>query len=282
MNGILKLADYGEELTTIVKDGLPQGWSTGFPTLDEYYKPRERYMSIVTGIPGHGKSEVIDAIVVNIARQYGAKFCVYSPENFPVSFHAIKLAEKYTGVKHSKLTSEGKREAHEWVDKHFTFLYPSEANSTIDGILSLAKEVQDKFGCQGLVIDPYNEVDHQRPAGLSETEYISQFLTKVRRFSRENKVHTWIVAHPAKLQKNKDGKYDPPGPYDISGSAHWRNKADFCLTVHRADFLNPQGLTDIHLGKVKFKHFGKVGMASLRYEYESGCYQDPAFSSRPF
>ena len=30
------------------------------------------------------------------------------------------------------------------------------------------------------MIDPYNELDHQRPSAMSETEYVSQMLTKVR------------------------------------------------------------------------------------------------------
>ena len=36
----------------------------------------------------------------------------------------------------------------------------------------------------GAVIDPYNELDHQRPSSMSETEYVSQMLTKVKRFAQ--------------------------------------------------------------------------------------------------
>ena len=30
------------------------------------------------------------------------------------------------------------------------------------------------------MIDPYNELDHQRPAHMTETEYVSSMLTKAR------------------------------------------------------------------------------------------------------
>ena len=52
-------------------------------------------------------------------------------------------------------------------------------------------------GIRGLVIDPYNELDHQRPAHMNETEYVSQMLTKVKRFAQHNDVHVWFVAHSA-------------------------------------------------------------------------------------
>ena len=36
-----------------------------------------------------------------------------------------------------------------------------------------------RHGIRGLVIDPYNEIDHTRPAYMQETEYISNMLSKV-------------------------------------------------------------------------------------------------------
>lgn len=53
-----------------------------------------------------------------------------------------------------------------------------------------------RFGIRGLVIDPYNELDHQRPTYMTETEYVSQMLTKIKRFAQYHEVHVWLVAHP--------------------------------------------------------------------------------------
>jgi hypothetical protein len=36
-----------------------------------------------------------------------------------------------------------------------------------------------RHGIRGLVIDPYNELDHTRPPHIQETEYISSMLSKV-------------------------------------------------------------------------------------------------------
>ncbi len=87
-----------------------------------------------------------------------------------------------------------------------------------------------RFGIRGLVIDPYNELDHQRPTYMTETEYVSQMLTKIKRFAQYHEVHVWLVAHPRQLQ---NWRGEAPNLYDISGSAHFINKADNGIIVHR-------------------------------------------------
>ena len=87
-----------------------------------------------------------------------------------------------------------------------------------------------RYGIRGLLIDPYNELDHQRPSHMSETEYVSQMLTKIKRFAQHHDVHVWFVAHPRQM---RDWKGQPPTMYDISGSAHFINKADNGVVIHR-------------------------------------------------
>jgi twinkle protein len=94
--------------------------------------------------------------------------------------------------------------------------------------------------------------------------YISRQLTKIRRFARFNGIHIWIVAHPTKLIKNADGNYDPPTMYDISGGAHWRNKADNGLCVYR-DFENNH--TTVFVQKIRFREIGKLGECGFKYRH---------------
>ena len=89
---------------------------------------------------------------------------------------------------------------------HFSFILPDERDLSVTGILGLAKALVYRKGIKGLVVDPWNELSHQRPPGLSETEYISESLTKIRRFARAYGVHVFLIAHPTKLSKDKDGK----------------------------------------------------------------------------
>ena len=61
-----------------------------------------------------------------------------------------------------------------------------------------------RYGIKGFVIDPYNKIEHKRPAGMSETEYVSYVLTKVKNFALMTDTHAWFVAHPGKPQRPKD------------------------------------------------------------------------------
>ena len=88
---------------------------------------------------------------------------------------------------------------------------------------------------------------------------------------RVNNIHTWIVAHPTKLQKNGKGEYPVPTPYDISGGAHWRNKADNCLCVHR-DFES--GISTVYSQKIRFKEVGKTGKAEMTFDVKNGRFDE--------
>lgn len=55
-------------------------------------------------------------------------------------------------------------------------------------------------------------------------------VVQIKKFAKENSVHVWLVAHPRQMQAWKGAA---PTLYDISGSAHFNNKADVGIVVHR-------------------------------------------------
>jgi twinkle protein len=163
-----------------------------------------------------------------------------------------------------------------WLQRRFAFVKPD--RPTLDGILDEASEWAGALiGLRdmplGAIIDPWNEVEHWRTGNLTEAEYLSACLSKVRQFSRDINGHVWIVAHPRLLQKDSSGKYPVPTPYDVSGGAHWRNKADACIAIHRDIEANNQAV-QVHVQKVRFKHVGRVGVVELRYDKITGRYHD--------
>jgi twinkle protein len=84
-----------------------------------------------------------------------------------------------------------------------------------------------------------------------------------------------LVAHPAKLYRDKGGNYPIPTLYDISGSAHWRNKADNGLCIWR-DMFSETAIVEIHIQKIRFRQIGRQGMAELSYSGVIGCYYEPS------
>lgn len=256
--------------------GLSGGEKTGWVAVDYYYTVKAGEMTIVTGIPNHGKSNFLDCLTINIAKQSGWRFAVFSPENQPLERHAAGYVEKYNNKPFNDITDEYIDATMNWLNDHYYWILPDETDDwTIDNILDKAKSLVYRFGVNGMIIDPYNEIEHRRKAAQSETEYISEFLSKVRNFARLHNIHIWIVAHPSKMRKNeKDGMYPPPTPYDISGSAHWRNKADNCLTVHRDMSVTGSRKVMLLIQKIRFAEVGRVGSANLIYDPDQCNYRE--------
>lgn len=280
VQGLFELRDFSSQVERLYSDGLTKGFSTGWPSLDQFLTIMPRQWTLVTGIPGCGKSEFLDALMVNLALSRSWAFALFSPENYPLELHVQKLAEKYIGKPffgRSRMSRQELDKAVTWVHDHFIFMLPEAEDLTVDRVLNLASVSVRRKGVRGVVIDPWNELDHSRPSNLTETEHISLSLSKIRRFAREHDVHVWLVAHPAKLKKDVkvEGRmtYPVPTPYDVSGSAHWRNKADNAIAVHR-EFIKDSDLVQVHVQKVRFKSCGKPGVVELRYDYLTGRYQE--------
>lgn len=261
--------------------GLERAFDTGWASLDQHMKIAPGQLTVVTGIPSHGKSEFIDALSVNLAMRHGWRFAMCSFEN-EIKDHAAKLAEKYLGLPfrdgptRERMTEAELRRAEEWGREHFSFIRAEDASPTIDWLLGMARIALIRHGVNGLVIDPYNEIEHSRPNNMTETEYVSQILGRVKRFAVNHGVHVWFVAHPQKL-KAENGKMPVPNLYDISGSAHWTNKADIGLTIYRPSIDSSE--VEIHVGKVRHKWVGRPGKVTLEYDRVTGRYSEPQVRS---
>lgn len=274
--GVFTASELASELYDLYEGGLPRGVSTGWDDLDELYTVMPGQLNVITGIPGHGKSEFTDALIVNLAHKHGWRVGMYSPENFPIKLHVSKIAEKYVGKpfnpgRTQRMSKVEFVEAMDWIDSRFRWVMPE--SPSLDEIITKATALVVRDGIRVLVIDPWNEVEHERPSGMSETEYISLALSKLRKWARKHEVAVFLIAHPKMMAKDKDGNYPVPSPYDISGSANWRNKADNCMSVWR-NLADDSAPVEIHIQKIKFKICGKLGKVDFKYDYITGTYQD--------
>lgn len=267
--------DQADEVALLYQRGLSRGLSTGWEAVDRCYTIEPGQLTVVTGIPSSGKSEWLDALMLNLATLHGWRFAICSPENLPLAVHCSKLLEKQVGKPFRvgptpRMSSSELVQGMEWLNQHVTFIMPEEL-LPIAGVLDRASALVRRKGIRGLILDPFNEFDHTRDKGMTETEYISNTLGALKRWARKHQVHVWLVAHPQKLYRREDGTYPLPTPYDIAGSAAFRNKADNCLTVWR-DMESPDLPIQIHVQKVRFKHIGMVGMAELYWDRATGRY----------
>lgn len=276
---IVKPKDLLKPILELYNGKLEKGVSTGWPELDEHFTVKHSEFTVITGMPSHGKSEWLDALATNLVLYHNYRISIFSPENHPLELHVAKIMEKLSEQKFfgsNRMPFEDMMDCLDLMNEKFSFVVPDENRFSPMDILSEAYPWLNQSIAQpkAMIIDPWNEMDHWRPNGLSETEYISRTLTELRKMSRDFKVHLFLVAHPKMMNKDKDGNYPVPRPYDISGSAHWYNKADNCIAIWRDVANNPE-MVQVHIQKVRFKTTGKPGMVTLRYNNELSRYEDP-------
>ncbi|KAI7742292.1 hypothetical protein M8C21_027698 [Ambrosia artemisiifolia] len=241
IKGLLNFRDYFSEIDAYYHQtlGTELGISTGWKALDDLYNVVPGELTIVTGVPNSGKSEWIDALLCNLNRSVGWKFALCSMEN-NVREHGRKLLEKHIkkpffdvryGKSVERMSLQELEVGKQWLSDTFHLIRcENDCLPSTKWVLDLAKAAVLRYGVNGLVIDPYNELDHQRPSNQTETEYVSHMLTSIKRFAQHHSCHVWFVAHPRQLQQWTGG---PPNLYDISGSAHFINKCDNGIVIHR-------------------------------------------------
>jgi twinkle protein len=267
IEGVFTVSDFEQSLDALWVNGMQKGVTIGHKYFDDLISFETKRLCVVTGIPGSGKSEFIDEITERLNIRYGWRFAYFSPENSPLSYHASKLVEKFTGKHFSKQTLPFNeyQQAKAKLESDFFFILPDEFK--IDTILEKAKLLVRKNGIKSLVIDPYNRLENEQGM-LSETQYISALLDKLQNFAVRNDVLVILMVHPTKM-KTTDGVIAIPTLYDCSGSANFYNKCDFGIVVHRD---KEKKVVEVRVDKVKFKWLGETGKAFFKYDINNGRY----------
>lgn len=277
--------DLRAELLRVHREGYAKGDKTGWPQVDELYSVAPGQLTTITGYPNSGKSQWLDALSLNLARQ-GWRFVFCSLENIPVVLHAEKLSKQYIGKPmregpRERMTEDEVIEAATDMADWFAFLRPSEAKpnpSVFDVMAAIERNFKERdlWGVKdaklAAVIDPWNELEHVRPSGMTLTEYVGECLSRLRQWTRANMLHLFVVAHPAKQPRNRDsGKLPIPTPDMISDSAHFWNKSDNCIAIALTnEHDSPE--VDIHIQKIRFSHIGHRGAVTLLYDKVTGRY----------
>ena len=268
MEGVVTMDDMYLTIEDYYENGYPPGLKSGVPGLDDMLTFGPGLMTVVTGMPGHGKDEYLNDIMVGLARDEGAVFAIVDFEDDP-PIHTTKLMEKITKKAfdfrkdpNHRMSRMEKDYAISVVDKHFVFINVSKINVSISGIISKLEEVVLRYGVNVVKINPWNYLEHNRN-GKSETDYTSEELTKFASFLKQYSVHGFLFAHPTKMQKDKStGMMERPNLYHISGSSHFFNKTHNGISVY-LDYSRM--VTEVHIQKVKYYWHGHKGCITYSY-----------------
>lgn len=243
---------------------------TGFPGLDAHYRIRTGDLTVVTGQPSAGKSVWLNDIACRMAQLYNWQTVFASFEQIPQIDHKRALRTWYGGKMVIYQTPAELARADDWIDRNFLFVSPGDDDdSDVGWLVDRLASAVIRYGAKMAIIDPWNEIQHDRPEKMTETEYVGDVLRRLKRFARKHQVHLVVAAHPAKLRRDADGRYPVPTLYDISGSAHFYNRCDVGIIISREDTL-----TTIRVAKSRYHdQIGEPGETRVRFIRDRQTYE---------
>jgi replicative DNA helicase len=236
---------------------------TGMRDIDSLFTLPKGMLTILTGLPGSGKSTFLDWLIHLYADKADCRPVFFSPEQGPPSRHLVGLVHTRIG---SDPVGHGNRDAIEdarawWMER--TTWIQDDRDNTASSVLAVARARAAKGG-NLLVIDPYNNMTPDQKHDRQDL-YIQDLLRKVKRFARETGMAVVIVAHPKSvpLVAGTDSVFRVPTAGDISGGQEWWNHADLIATVWRNQsgerpdmFGDPK---QVELVVQKVRDVGRVG-----------------------
>jgi len=270
LENVTTFRDIEDEVTDFVRNGFKPGYQVGLQNFDEIFSTYTGQFITVTGIPSSGKSDFVDQMVVGYNQNYGWKTAFASPENVPTYLHAHKLMRKVWQGMPTSADIHGAKWNKVADHCNTNFFHIDMERYTLESVLKKGAELVKRKGIKCLVIDPFNKVRDVDCKTEDVNRYTMEYLTKIEMFAKKFDVLVFIVAHPTKMYKDKDGKIEEPTMYNIKGGGEWYDASYHGLLIHR-DY--EARTVKAKVLKVKFQNLGENGAeAYFKWEPKSGCF----------
>jgi len=270
LENVTTFRDIEDEITDFVRNGFKKGFQVGLPNFDDIFSTYTGQFITVTGIPSSGKSDFVDQMVVGYNANYGWKTAFASPENVPTYLHAHKLMRKTWQGMPTRDDIGGDKWNQIADHCNSNYFHIDMERYTLESVLKKAAELVKRKGIKCLVIDPFNKVRDVDCKTEDVNRYTMEYLSKIEIFAKKFDVLVFIVAHPTKMYKDKDGKIEEPTMYNIKGGGEWYDASYHGLLVHR-DY--EAKTVKCKVLKVKFQNLGENGAeANFKWEPKSGCF----------
>lgn len=268
-DGVQELVDVESSLDFLFKNGLQRGSMVGIPSVDRILSFKTGMLTVVTGVPSHGKTYMLNYLLVRLNLLHGWKLAFFSPEFYPVSLHISQVIETMGGQRfnNQNYTDAVYDKMKEYLCRNAFWIDPDDTD--INSVLDRAKYLIRKKGVKALVIDPFNALTDNTRKNQKQDEYISEFLQKLRWFARKYDVAIFLVMHPTKMSKLENGLYPVCDLYNCKGASEIFDKADIGLTVWRNE---QEDYGELHVTKIKFRHLGEKGHATFKFNINNGRY----------
>jgi len=248
-------------------------WHPGFPEWESKVMLAPRTLSVATGHPGHGKTQLWSQIWFQIIRDYGVIGAFASFETRPKPHMRRQLRTLLMKKLEKNMSEEEMRKADQWINERYLFIVHPDQRPSLEWFLDMAEIAVIRHGARIIQVDPWNRLEASRASDETETEYIGRCLRTLHAFAHDMNCHVQIIAHPAKMDSARKGQ--PPILDDISGSKNWDNMVDQGFVVHRPeifDGINRKTEAALYYRKSRFEELGHPCKLSMNFDVETGRY----------
>lgn len=283
VDGVYYLEDIFESMLENFRKGIQASPTTRFTVIDDYFRWKKGDITLCTGYGNHGKSFFMLQLMLTKSIWDGWKWAIFSPENYPANDFYDDLIEMYCGKWLGNISEAEYVEACWFIDKHIFYVYPEDEHD-INSINEKFRHLILKKGIDGVMIDPFNQLDHLQKPYQREDQYLSEILKDVKRFALLNNVCYTIIAHPKNPSYNQDKSLPVADMYDIAGGAMWGNKCDQILSYYRPNFHIDKNdpMVQVYVQKLKRRRTGgKLGDFPLTLVWSQKRYSDVVTNETP-
>jgi len=281
LDGMVNYDTLFDSVVEVVKEGDRVGYEISYKSFSDIFRFKGTGILTITGIPGHGKTEIVDACIVDLARLYGHSTYIVGFEQ-TTEEHIIKLIRRMIGTNvtcpswfNDKNTPEFKR-AFNFITSKIKHLNTNKVGGNIIEILEiLARKISEARergeNPKYVVMDPFNMLSIK--GRLSGHEKIEEILRRITHFSHQMGVLVILVAHPFKMKiDEKTGAYAIPDFYSVKGSSAFFEMSYHGLVVYRTGY-QASSVVLVRVLKMKQNNLGSTGEeVHFTYDKNSGRY----------
>ncbi|KWA35777.1 hypothetical protein WT41_01630 [Burkholderia territorii] len=202
--------------TPLGHTGAPLPW----PAWSERVRLRPSELSIWTGINGHGKSDLLGNVLINLV-QNKQRICIFSGEIKPTML-LYRMTVQACAT--NKATRPFIKAANEWMTGSI-WIYDHVGSIDQTKLLDAFKYAAKRYRVTHFVIDSLMK------CGIAEDDYKGQkqFIDALCDFKNDFNVHVHLIAHARKGESEEKA----PGKLDIKGTGAISDLADNVFTVWR-------------------------------------------------
>lgn len=271
-----------------------KGFDVGFHSAKDIYNLKKKSTSYYYSAPFSGKTSYVIDTYIHMAKKYGAKFGIYSPEGGDKNSLVAYLAQTYMGkMLHGSnaqtATDKEWLEALEFIDNHFIILAPKvigeeainfTAQEMFKQLADACKEYRwrlDVILCDPFTMLKKSEEDRKK----SIADYVLDVLYYINHIADAWDVHIQIVMHVSDTDTiidKKSGVEYIPKPYPSklhNGQNVWRT-GQLMVGIWRCPegvednhgIPYPANTTEILVQKNKIQGAGRIGSFRLHYDVD--------------